>query len=214
MSIRGLIGKNALIAIGLLLLAASTLSWWWEKRSAGQIPAPITAASLTFGGPFTLIDHTGRNVTEQDYRGYFTLVFFGFTLCPDVCPTTLQSVTSVLQILGDEGAKVRPLFITVDPERDTPATMASYVTLFDPRIIGLTGTKDQIAQVAHAYRIHYRKADDKNAGYLMEHTAVMFLMGPDGKYLAHIPPDMPPKRAAETIRQHMANPQSPVAGKS
>lgn len=192
------------------MLAAGTLAWWWDKRTARQSPAPITAASLTFGGPFSLVDHTGRKVTDRDYHGQFTLVFFGFTMCPDVCPTTLQSVASVLQILGDDGAKVRPLFITVDPERDTPATLAGYVTLFDPRIVGLTGTREQVSQVARAYRIHYRKADDKNVGYLMEHTAVMFLMGPNGKYLAHIPPDMPPKRIAETVRQHMAAPQSPA----
>lgn len=200
---RRMFGKGTFIAASLLVLAAGAGAWWWNSRTAAPPPAPVTAASLTFGGPFTLVDHTGRNVTDRDYHGYFTLVFFGFTTCPDVCPTTLQGVASVLQLLGDDGVKIRPLFVTVDPERDTPATLAGYVTIFDPRIVGLTGTLEQVAQIARAYRIHYRKASDKNAGYLMEHTAVMFLMAPDGKHLTHIPPDMPPRRIVETIRQHM-----------
>jgi protein SCO1/2 len=205
-----------LAAASLLVLAAGAGGWWWTSRSAPPVPAPITAAALTFGGPFSLVDHTGRNVTDRDYHGYFTLVFFGFTMCPDVCPTTLQNVASVLQLLGDEGAKIRPLFVTVDPERDTPATLAGYVALFDPRIVGLTGTPEQIAHIARAYRIHYRKANDGSADYLMEHTAVLFLMAPDGRYLAHIPPDMPPKRAVETIHQHMADSRLPstIVGKS
>ena len=202
-------GKGALIAASLLVLAAGAGGWWWNSRNAAPTPAPVTAASLTFGGPFSLVDHTGRNVTDRDFHGFFTLVFFGFTMCPDICPTTLQSIASVLQLLGDDGARILPLFVTVDPERDTPATLAGYVTLFDPSIVGLTGTPEQVAQIARAYRVHYRKADDSSAGYLMEHTAVMFLMAPDGKYLSHIPPDMPPKRVAETIRQHMADSRSP-----
>ncbi|MCC7017391.1 MAG: SCO family protein [Rhodospirillales bacterium] len=202
-------GKGIAAAASLLVLAAGAGVWWWNSKTAIPAPTSVTAASLTFGGPFSLVDHTGQKVTDRDYHGSFTFVFFGFTTCPDVCPTTLQNVASVLQLLGDDGAKVRPLFVTVDPERDTPATLAGYVTLFDPRIVGLTGTPEQIAQVARAYRIHYRKASDSGAGYLMEHTAVLFLMAPDGRYLAHIPPDMPPRRMAETIRQHMADSRSP-----
>lgn len=202
-------GKGAFIAASLLVLAAGAGGWWWSSRSAAPTTAPVTAASLTFGGPFSLVDHTGRKVTDRDYLGYFTLVFFGFTTCPDVCPTTLQNVATVLQLLGDDGMKIRPLFVTVDPERDTPATLAGYVAIFDPRIVGLTGTPEQIAQIASAYRIHYRKASDGNTGYLMEHTAVLFLMAPDGKHLAHIPPDMPPRRIVETIRPHLVDSRSP-----
>ncbi|MEK7245477.1 MAG: SCO family protein, partial [Pseudomonadota bacterium] len=153
-----------MVAAGLLVLAAGAGGWWWHARTAAPPPVPVTAASLTFGGPFILVDHTGRNVTDRDYRGYFTLVFFGFTMCPDVCPTTLQNIATVMQLLGDDGANIRPLFVTVDPERDTPATLAGYVTIFDPRIVGLTGTPEQIAQIARAYRIHYRKASDSSAG--------------------------------------------------
>lgn len=212
---RWMFGKGTFAAASVLVLAAGAGGWWWNSRNAAPTMVPVTAASLTFGGPFSLVDHTGRKVSDRDFHGYFTLVFFGFTTCPDVCPTALQSVATVLQLLGNESAKIRPLFVTVDPERDTPATLAGYVTLFDPRIVGLTGTPEQIAQIARAYRIHYRKASDSSAGYLMEHTAVMFLMGPDGKYLTHIPPDMPPRRIAETIRQNMADSRSPstIAGK-
>lgn len=172
------------------------------QRSA---PDPVTAASgkVAFGGPFTLVDHTGRTVTERDFLGKYTLVFFGFTYCPDVCPTTLQDVATILDRLGPFAERVQPLFITIDPERDSPAVMASYAQTFHPRIVGLTGTPEQVREAAKAYKVFYRKADDGRGGYLMEHTAVLFLMDPEGRHLEILPREMPPSKMAELVRRHV-----------
>jgi protein SCO1/2 len=169
--------------------------------------APDTAAAasgkVTFGGAFTLVDHAGRTVTDRDFRGYYALVFFGFTYCPDVCPTTLQDVAHILDRLGPLAEKVQPMFITVDPERDTPPVMASYAQAFHPRIVGLTGTVEQVREAAKAYKVFFRKVDDSRGGYLMEHTAVLFLMGPEGQHLETLPREMPPHKMAEIVRRHL-----------
>lgn len=133
---------------------------------------------------FELIDHRGHKVTANDYRGKWQLVFFGFTFCPDVCPTTLTTVAQAMDILGDEAERVTPLFITVDPGRDTPEIMAEYVSAFHPRMVGLTGTSEQIKSATEAFRVYYAKAPQKDApdGYLMGHSGFIYLMTPDGTY--------------------------------
>lgn len=168
-------------------------------------PDPEAAASgkVTFGGAFTLVDHTGRTITERDFLGKYTLVFFGFTYCPDVCPTTLADVAAVLEGLGPLAERVQPLFITIDPERDSPSILASYVQTFHPRIVGLTGTPEQVRAAAKAYKVYYRKVDDGRGGYLMEHTAVLFLMDPEGRHLEILPREMPPSKMAELVRRHL-----------
>jgi len=178
----------------------------WTPGDAGRsAPDPVAATSgrVTFGGPFTLVDHTGRTVTERDFLGKYTLVFFGFTYCPDVCPTTLQDVATILDRLGPLAERVRPLFITIDPERDSPAVMASYVQTFHPRILGLTGTPEQVRAAAKAYKVFYRKVDDGRGGYLMEHTAVLFLTDPEGRHLEILPREMPSSKMAELVRRHV-----------
>lgn len=148
--------------------------------NAGGLVLPT---GVEVGGPFTLTDHTGRAVTDESYRGKWMLVFFGFTFCPDVCPTELQVVGEVMDKLGPEAAKVAPIFVTIDPERDTPPAMADYVKLFDDRLIGLTGTPEQIAAVARAYRVYYAKVTPPGAStYLMDHSSFLYLMGPDGRF--------------------------------
>ena len=143
--------------------------------------------TATIGGPFRLTDQNGRTVTEQDFKGAPFLVFFGFTHCPDVCPTTLFEVSEILRTLGPDAARVRVAFITVDPERDSPAQLASYLKSFHPRLVGLTGTPAEIEAVTKAYRVYVKKvADPKSgAGYTFDHSAIIYLMGPDGAYLAH-----------------------------
>jgi len=157
------------------------------------------------GGPFALIDHTGKPRTDVDFRGKLMLVYFGFTYCPDVCPTDLQNIGLALDQLGAAGEKVQPLFITVDPERDTPAHLAEYVLMFHARLIGLTGEAAAIRAAADAYKVYYAKVpNERGDDYTVDHTAFIYLMGADGKYLGFFPPGTPPDRLAETIRRYVA----------
>ena len=147
----------------------------------------ISIGQATVGGPFNLVDHTGKRVSDTDYRGQYMLVFFGFTFCPDVCPTALQVTSAALEKLGPKAARITPVFITVDPERDTPVQMKNYVGSFHPRLVGLSGTPEEIDSVAKAYRVYYKRVKDERstAGYTMDHTSIVYLMGPDGRFLTH-----------------------------
>jgi cytochrome oxidase Cu insertion factor (SCO1/SenC/PrrC family) len=139
------------------------------------------------GGPFSLVDQTGRRVTEQDFLGRPMLVFFGFTFCPDICPSGLQVMAAALDRLGPKGERVLPVFITIDPERDTPAQLQSYLASFHPRLVGLTGTAAEIAAVARAYRVYYKRVKDEksSADYTMDHSTIMYLMDAKGRFVAH-----------------------------
>ena len=149
-------------------------------RSAEEVARDL------INGRFSLIDHTGAPVTEKTYDGTWRLVFFGYTHCPDVCPTTLGTIALIMDELGEDAAQVTPLFITVDPARDTPALLADYVVAFHPRIVGLTGSDEQIAATARNFRAYYAKSkpetDDDPDSYGMDHTAYLYLMLPDGSY--------------------------------
>lgn len=170
--------------------------------SAGGVQLP---QGLTLGGPFTLTDQTGREVTERDFAGRFMLIYFGFTYCPDVCPTELGVMASAIDILGDQGARVTPALITIDPERDTPAQLADYVSRFHPRMIGLTGTAQQVAQVARAYRVYYARVRPQGSGdYLMDHSSFTYLVGPDGRVRQLFRPETAPEAMAAAIRSHLA----------
>lgn len=146
----------------------------------------VVSGKALIGGPFNLVDHTGKRVTEKDFRGRYTLVFFGYTYCPDVCPAELQVMSAAIEKLGAKAEKVTPIFITVDPARDTVDQMKSYVANFHPRLVGLTGTPEEIRAAAKAYRVYYAKAKGESAtDYLMDHSSIVYLMGPDGAYVAH-----------------------------
>jgi len=156
------------------------------------------------GGPFELIDHSGHARTERDFRGQLMLIYFGFTYCPDVCPTDLQAIGLAMDRLGADSAKVQPLFVTVDPERDTPTHLADYVKLFHPRLIGLTGSAEAIRKAADAYKVYYARVDlNKDAGYTVDHTAFIYLMDRDGNYLGFFPPGTSADRMVEIIRPHL-----------
>jgi protein SCO1/2 len=162
--------------------------------------SPSTASSSTgIGGPFRLEAGGGAIVTDADLRGAPFLVFFGYTHCPDVCPTTLFQLSEVLRALGPE-AKIKALFITVDPERDTPELMQQYSSSFDPRIIGLSGDRAEIDQVVAAYRVYARKAPGANGDYAMDHSAVIYLMDRDGKFMRAFNLDRPPEQAAAELK--------------
>jgi len=195
---------SLLLAI-VIIAAAAGLAEWLVIRDPDVTKAPSgIIANVEIGGPFTLTDHTGRQVTERDYLGNFTLVFFGYTFCPDVCPTELGDIALALDELGDDSVAVTPLMITIDPERDTPAILAEYVPLFHERLIGLTGTTEQVKQVADAYRIFFRRVEDPNyTYYLMDHTSFVYLLDPEGKVAALFRYGTTPQEMAKIIRQHM-----------
>ncbi|MEE7494210.1 SCO family protein [Methylobacterium oryzae] len=143
--------------------------------------APVGVPSV--GGPFTLVNQDGRTVTERDFAGATHLVFFGFTHCPDVCPTTLQQISDVLAALGPKGKAMRVAFVTVDPERDDPASLKAYLSSFDPRITGLTGAPEQVTATEKAYRAYARKVPAKGGDYTMEHTALVYVMDAQNRFL-------------------------------
>ncbi len=188
----------------ILMAVAGALVW----RATTPDPAPQVAfvGEADIRSEFTLTDHTGRAVTDADYAGDWQLVFFGFTNCPDICPTTLAYMASVLDELGPRAEDVAPLFITVDPARDTVPVMAEYVAAFHPRLVGLTGTEAQVAEAAENFRTWYERVEDETApdGYMMAHQGYMYLMRPDGGFEAVFQEqEQPPEELAETILGHI-----------
>lgn len=189
----------AAVLVAAALFAGRQFVGWFAKPDA----QPVTVA---IGGPFSLVDQDGRAVTEQTYRGKFMLIYFGFTYCPDVCPTSLTNLAQALDLLGKDGDKVVPVFMTVDPERDTPEYLKEYVVHFHPRMVGLTGTLDQVAKTAKAYRVYFAKTRAKDAApdeYTMDHTSITYLMGPDGKFLTHFSHGTEPAVMTERIRKFL-----------
>jgi cytochrome oxidase Cu insertion factor (SCO1/SenC/PrrC family) len=150
-------------------------------------PRSTSTGTALIGGPFTLSDHQGGRVSDTDFRGRFMLVYFGYTFCPDMCPLGLQVMAQALDELPAEiAAEIVPVFITVDPERDTVEALREYVPLFHPRLIGLTGSAEEVDEALRAYRVYARKAESSAAAaYLMDHSTFTYLMGPDGAYLTH-----------------------------
>lgn len=165
---------------------------------------PLQGARV--GGPFTLVDQNGRTVSDHDFAGKYRIVYFGFTYCPDVCPVDLQKIGQAMRVLeaknADLAARVQPIFISVDPERDTPEVMKKYVAAFHPRIIGLTGTPAQVAAAAKVYAVYYSKRADPGAtDYLVDHMRATFLMGPEGQPLALLPHEGTPEAIAAEIQR-------------
>ncbi len=196
--------RSLLIVIlgGFLLGALGALALILNE-SAG--PRVQTSGTALIGGPFTLTDQTGKTVTDRDFAGRTKLVFFGFTHCPDICPAELQVMEAALDALGDKADKVVPIFISLDPERDTPQVMGDYVKNFGPRFVGLTGSPEAVAAAAKAYRVVYAKIDDKASanGYSVDHSALVYLMSPEGEYLTHFAFGTSAATMAETIRRYL-----------
>ena len=188
-------------ALILLLLAALPLSFQlWPA------PVPLAAAvdgGQRIGGPFELQGPDGRRVTEQSFEGQWLLVFFGFTRCADVCPTTLTQIAKLLDGLGEQGARLQPLFISLDPERDTPEVLAAYTAFFDERILGLTGSPEQVRQVADAYGVYVRKVPMGDT-YMLDHTGSVYLMNPAGELVSLISPQRTAADAAREISAALA----------
>ncbi|MGX1787628.1 SCO family protein [Bosea sp. NPDC055332] len=170
-------------------------------------PASRDPLATQFGGPFALLDHTGKRATDADFRGRFMLVYFGFTRCTDTCPIDLPVIAGAIDGLGPLAEKITPLFISVDPVNDTPAIMATYVANFHPRLVGLSGSEAEIAAVAKAYKVHRRKLSQGHHGpgeYTIDHGSLTYLMGPDGRFLTLLPHRTSSERMAAVLRKYLS----------
>ncbi|MBI1777759.1 MAG: SCO family protein [Proteobacteria bacterium] len=159
-----------------------------------------STAVATIGGPFQLTDQDGRPVSEASYRGKWLLIYFGYTHCPDACPTALNDMAEAIDRLGGKRPKVQALFVTVDPERDTPAVLKDYVAAFGDAVVGLTGTPDQIQRAARAYRVYYAKHAGASPGeYDMDHSSVIYVMDPQGRFVTNFTHESPPELIAQRL---------------
>ena len=168
----------------------------------GRAPSPIGQAIAAVGGPFHLEDQNGRPVTDQDMKGRPFLVFFGFTHCPDICPTTLFDISQVLRKLGPDADRAGALFITVDPERDTPPVLKDYLSNFDPHLRGLTGDQASIDAALRAYRVYAKKVPLQGSDYTMDHTAIVYLMDKDGQFVAPFDLKRAPEASAADLHRY------------
>jgi cytochrome oxidase Cu insertion factor (SCO1/SenC/PrrC family) len=218
------------VVLGLILLLGGAWAYAWINRApdqgvgeafvallggaaGGGEAGPVSSggvqlpAGLALGGPFSLTDQSGKAVTERDYAGGWMLVYFGYSFCPDVCPTELGTMAAAIDQLGPAGAKVVPVFISVDPQRDTPAHLADYVSRFHPRMQGLTGTPEQVAEAARRYRVYYAKVQRPDlADYLMDHSSFIYLVGPDGKVRSLFRPEQSPEVIAAAVAAQVGRP--------
>src|SRR5213080_3353023 len=179
-------------------LAVGLLPMTWLMGDLKKIAAPAA-----IGGPFQLTDQSGQAVTEQNLKGKPTLIFFGFTHCPDVCPTSLFEISEVLKAMGTDADRVNAWFVSVDPERDTAAAMKDYLSSFDPHLKGLTGNPEAVAKVLSAYRVYSKKVPLKDGDYTMDHTALIYLMDRDGQFVAPFNLKRTPEEAAVDLRRYL-----------
>jgi protein SCO1/2 len=190
----------AFIVAGFLIGALAGAAVLLVTTPQGGQPVQSSGTALV-GGPFSLVGTDGKPVTDRDFRGRYMLIFFGFTHCPDICPAELQVIAQALEQLGDKAKNVVPIFITLDPERDTPEAMGSYVKSFGPNFVGLTGSPEAIAAAAKAYRVSYAKVEDKEsaADYGVDHSALVYLMDPEGRYVTHFSYGLSADQMAEKL---------------
>ena len=189
----------AALLAGIATLAIGAFVWLSLRDQPRGVGGSVLGAAI--GGPFRLVDQNGKTVTDRDLRGKGALVYFGYTHCPDACPTALNNIALALAQLGEKRDEVRPVFITVDPERDTPAIMKSYVASFDAPILALTGTADEVAEAAKAYRVYYAKHSLPGGDYEMDHSSVIYVMDPQGRFTASFTHESSPKDMAERLEK-------------
>jgi protein SCO1/2 len=182
---------------GLVLVFAAIVHF------SGRSGSPIGSAIAAVGGPFHLEDQNGKPISDQDFKGRPFLVFFGYTHCPDVCPTTLFEISEVIKTLGKDADRAGAIFITVDPERDTPAALKDYLSSFDPHLRGLTGDPAAVEAAIKAYRVYAKKVPLKDGDYTMDHTAVVYLMDKDGHFVSPFNLKQTPEAAAEQLRRYL-----------
>ena len=198
--------KSMKLSTSVFAAAWLGLSTLWTTVEATDRESPVPVRSV-IEARFTLVDHHGNAVTEQTYRGKWLLVFFGYTSCPDVCPTTLYDMALTLKALGADAGRLQALFVSVDPERDTVDVLAKYIPAFGPSITGLTGQPENVEQAARTFRVHYEKVVSPGmpGGYSMDHQSTLYLIRPDGVFETAFPHGMTVERMAEAIRRHITH---------
>jgi len=192
----------AALLVGVVILAAGAFLGLGLRETPKGAAGTLLASAI--GGPFHLVDQNGKTVTDADLKGKWSLIYFGYTHCPDACPTALNDISIALDDLGPKRDAVRPVFITVDPERDTPEVLKSYVTSFDAPILALTGTPQEIAQAAKDYRVYYAKHPEPGGDYSMDHSSVIYVMDPEGRFTATFTPDSSPEDIATRLKKLLA----------
>ena len=193
------------VAASLLLasVGSSSRAQKSEETPAARLMDDLMWNRGPIGGPFALIDHTGKPRTDKDFRGELLLIYFGYSYCPDVCPTDLQQIGLAVDRLGPDGEAVQPLFITLDPERDTAAHLADYVPLFHPRLIGLTGGAEEIRRAALAYKVYYARYPPGSPDYVIDHSSFIYLVDDSGTYIGFLPTGTTADRMIEIIRLYL-----------
>ena len=181
----------ASLIVGLLIM-------FWAMGGLSKVAQPAA-----IGGPFQLTDQNGKAVTDKSLKGKPTLIFFGYTHCPDVCPTSLFEISEVLRVMGKDADKINAVFISVDPERDKPATMKDYLSSFDPHLQGLSGDPAETAKVISSYRVYAKKVPTKDGDYTMDHTALIYLMDRDGRFVSPFNLKRPPEEAAAELKRYL-----------
>ena len=196
--------NGPLLALAVVILVGGgflAARYFWGVPPSPAAEAGARQGDESIGGPFTLIDQDGRTVTDANFRGRWLLVYFGFTYCPDICPTSLTRNSDAIDLLGKQGEKVTPVLISIDPERDTPQKMKEYVHFFHPRMVGLTGTPEQIAAAAKEYRVFYMKAPgDQPDTYVVDHSSLTYLVDPNGKFVQFFRGEATPQEVADRLK--------------
>lgn len=188
--------------------AAAAIVWvaqdtvYAGKQNTGSSQTATSSGAVPIGGAFELTDQQGKTVRDGDFRGRAMLVFFGFTHCPDICPTTVSTLSKTMEILGDKADQVAPIFITVDPKRDTPRAMKDYLAHFDPRLVGLTGTQEQVKRAANAYKVYFSQAKTGD-DYMVDHSSIVYLMDKNGQYVRHFSYDEPAQAFADGVAAYL-----------
>jgi len=180
--------SQKIIILTCLVLAMALIGFTTYQLNPKQGKTVTTSGKALIGGSFELVNQDGKKVTDKDFHGKFMLIYFGYTFCPDVCPTELQVMTGALEKLGDKAKNIQSVFVSVDPERDTPSVMKDYVSNFYPGMMGLSGTPEQISKIAKLYRVYYSKAAEKGAAadeYSMDHSSIVYLMDRNGAFIKH-----------------------------
>jgi protein SCO1/2 len=193
--------KEALIPYLLLVAAMAGGLIWHESEAVPGLGRTVTTGQIAVGGPFTLTDQNGQTRASAGFKGKYQLIYFGYTFCPDVCPTTLAVMSQALDKMGMDGARIVPIFITIDPERDTPKVLKSYMDAFGPNFVGLTGSQSQIAAVEKEYRVYAKKQPQGGKGsYGIDHSSVIYLMGPDGRLVTFYDELVSPDALAKDLK--------------
>lgn len=197
--ILGLLGMGIAAGVVWLDMQADRTATTRNMQDSGT--TGVNAGGMQIGGDFTMVDHTGKTVTQDDFAGQYKLIYFGYSYCPDVCPSELQRMVAALDMAGGAADDVLPVFVSIDPARDTPEQLAEYVPMFHPRMVGLTGSAEQVAAMADAWKIYYARAEaEGSTNYLMDHSSYIYLMGPDDAPLKIFRPQTKPADMAAQIR--------------